>query len=191
MSIDLTEMSSKLEKLDEMIDKLDSIVKESNPAADLPQAVGLIRNCQLEMLDMFHFLDSNNIEYWLEGKTLLAAWRNGQFLPWDTFAHIGMLESTWIELQESGILDKGGLKIEYNMLTSQKESIRGSLVPQLHVRKWNVYSEIAISGKGMSLPSNQIWPLGEMSFEEGKAPTPKDAIAMLKGEFGDNWKKVL
>jgi hypothetical protein len=30
-----------------------------------------------------------------------------------------------------------------------------------------------------------------MSFEEGKAPTPKDAIAMLKGEFGDNWKKVL
>jgi len=42
--------------------------------------------------DFFHILEDLNINYWLEGGTALAAYRDGEILPWEHDFDIGILK---------------------------------------------------------------------------------------------------
>lgn len=51
-----------------------------------------VRKIQLEILDVVaKFCDENNINYWLNGGTLLGAIRHKGYIPWDDDIDLGML----------------------------------------------------------------------------------------------------
>lgn len=55
-----------------------------------------LRKCQLKQLQILEIVDKicrrHNIEYWIDGGTLLGAVRHGGFIPWDDDIDIGMME---------------------------------------------------------------------------------------------------
>ena len=58
-----------------------------------------LRQCQLVQLHMLHVLDAickkHNIEYFLEGGTLLGAMWRGGFIPWDDDLDVGMFRDQY------------------------------------------------------------------------------------------------
>ena len=49
--------------------------------------------------DVVQFLTFYNIDYWLEGGSLLGSYRNRDIIPWDDDADIGMLHSDYLILK--------------------------------------------------------------------------------------------
>lgn len=63
-------------------------------SADNAQTDGRLRQAQLKMLDMLQHIDAicqrHQLDYWLEGGTLLGAIRHQGFIPWDDDLDISM-----------------------------------------------------------------------------------------------------
>lgn len=67
-----------------------------------------LKDCQAEMLVLLKIIDKicreNNIEYWIDGGTLLGAVRHNGFIPWDDDVDICVSNHDYFKLLE--ILDK-------------------------------------------------------------------------------------
>ncbi|KTC97850.1 LicD family protein [Legionella erythra] len=68
-------------------------------AADNAQQDGRLRQAQLKMLDMLKIVDAicqqHELDYWLEGGTLLGAVRHQGFIPWDDDMDISMTRQSY------------------------------------------------------------------------------------------------
>lgn len=72
--------------------------------ASWSQATGGLRTLQLEMYDLLVFLKNicleNNLQYWIQGGTLLGAVRHHGFIPWDDDMDVGMMRDDLNRLRE-------------------------------------------------------------------------------------------
>lgn len=103
------QLSLKVDRLSEMIDRFERQIENSNSVMNLPEAEGPIGDCQKKMLSMLGQLKDAGVEFWLDGHSLLAACRTKYLLPWETSMDIGMMQDKWMELQNSGLLEELGM----------------------------------------------------------------------------------
>lgn len=73
-------------------------------SADNAQTDGRLRQAQLKMLDMLQHIDAvcqrHQLDYWLEGGTLLGAIRHQGFIPWDDDLDISMPRDSFLRFME-------------------------------------------------------------------------------------------
>ena len=81
------------------------------------------------------FFDENNIEYWLDGGTLLGAVRDNKFIPWDDDADIGITEQTYYKLR--------------NIMLKMKEK-------EIDGKKFHVNKELKLKFRENTLPEFRI-----------------------------------
>ena len=71
----------------------------------LPKAEGQVRDLQLADLALLKELDyvckKNNLQYWLDGGSMLGAVRHNGFIPWDDDIDVGMLREDYEKLIEA------------------------------------------------------------------------------------------
>lgn len=105
----LAELSNKLDRCIEDIQRLQQIVKVSHPVEELKPAsgnMGLIQKASVSILAHFaKVAKKHNLKYWLDSGTLIGYLRhNGNCVPWDDDIDICMERSDYVKLQKA--LDK-------------------------------------------------------------------------------------
>ena len=194
MPIEMKGIESKLEKLDEMLDEFDKDVQSLNTIIDLPQATGLIQQCQDQMIKTLSTLKNEGIKFWLEGHTLLAVCRTGNLLPWETSVEIGMLADDWIAFVESKLMTEGKFKLENETtIVPFDEPQMGALKPQVKVRRWLEDNGIMrpFDDKISEVEKELILPLVDGTLEDRVFSIPCKSWKFLEIQFGKDWKKTL
>lgn len=180
------QLSLKVDRLSEMIDRFERQIENSNSVMNLPKAEGPIGNCQKQMLSMLGQLKEAGVEFWLDGHSLLAACRTKYLLPWETSMDIGMMQDRWMELQNSGLLEELGMKVEKGALTSIEEPKFGALKPNINVWTWEAVGNAMLHDE-IEVDFKVVWPLIEMALHDASFPAPNHTWNMMKAEFGECW----
>ena len=162
------------------------------------------------MYDFDNFCVKNNLQYWVEGGTLMGALRHGGIIPWDDDIDVQMLMEDYLKLANMGDeLKKHQLEIHY-------EKDYGNLMKISYVNKkplgknksWSfpfidVFSMSLSRDKKYYQYSNKIWrelsgskikvsdvfPLKRVKFCGTKVYAPKNGVNYLKENYGKNVMK--
>jgi len=162
------------------------------------------------MYDFDNFCVENNLQYWVEGGTLMGALRHGGIIPWDDDVDVQMLMKDYLKLANmKDELKKHKLEIHY-------EKDYGNLMKISYINKkplgknksWSfpfidVFSMSLSRDKKYYQYSNKIWrelsgskikvsdvfPLKRVKFCGTKVYAPKNGVNYLKENYGKNVMK--
>ena len=191
MSLEVESLSSKIEKLEEMLDILDRNISGSSAVLNFPKASGVIETCQKKMLSIMKGLQEENIDFWLDGNSLLASCRTKVLLPWDTSIEIGMLEESWLTTLHSNSLRSKGIVVDGASFTEANYEPRyDSIKPSVKIRIWKFNNGLLSCGENEVSPE-AIFPLSFRTLEEIEFPSPADPWQILKSEFGEGWMRKI
>lgn len=190
MAIEMDSISAKLDKLDKLVEELESKIKKSDVILDLPKAVGAIADCQKEMLEMLSIMKGEEIEWWLDGRTLLASARTKELLPWDSILEIGMSEETWNVLVDSDILSKNDFKLEENVISYVFPPAMGAMKPQIRINVWERKND-GILRNDLFISSEVLLPLEERKLGGLDFPAPANTLKYLNILYGSEWMQIV
>ena len=183
-------MSSKLDRIDEMLDILEKAVKDNDVVFNMPKASGIIKICQDRMLHILTILKEAEVAFWLDRHSLLAACRTGYLLPWETKVYIGMMDDEWLNVQNSNLLFNSGIVVKDGILTLSGNLGLDAVKPEVNVCLWTEMNE-RMYADGVDLSKKAIYPLKKMNLSDISFLAPHDIWSVMKAEFGDEWKKVV
>lgn len=183
-------VSSKLERIDEMLSMLEKTVQDNSVVFSMPKASGLIKRCQDRMMYILSILEEKNVEFWLDKNSLLAACRTGYLLPWETKVYIGMLDTAWTDLCQSDILDETDIVVENAILTLSGNLGLDAVKPEVNVCIWTEIDG-RMYGDNLDISKEVIYPLKKMNLSDTAFNAPHDSWGLMQAEFGDDWRKVV
>jgi len=163
------------------------------------------------LVDVVDVLNKNNIQYALEGGTLLGIYRENRLLPWDSDVDLSILSD---ELNKKDNLIKDLCKIGYRIRIRyfendstpfKKEAIRiikirdkaffgllkGNVCLEIFIKyidKDNVYWEVA--GNTMTAPKAFYETYKNIKFSSKSFSIPTQTEAYLTHKYG-NWEKTV
>ena len=82
-------------------------------------------------------LDSNDIDYWLEGGTLLGVVRENRLLPWDNDLDISIKEEEWPKLEK--VLSKIKYLVDTKQFNQDKSPFKKGVTRIVKVRTRRLY----------------------------------------------------
>lgn len=187
------QISAKLRRLDDLLNKLSDAVESGNPVLDLPPANGLIADCQTGCLDIVSKIAEAGIQFWLDGRSLLAASRTQMLLPWETSAEIGTTEEGWRMLSESGFAEKMDLRIDGRRILPFNRPAYGKLCPEVNVLVWTAKDGAAVldGERKIAVPEDYFLPLDSCTLNGTEWPRPAKAWSLLEAEFGEGWRTMM
>lgn len=183
-------VSSRLDRIDEMLSTFEKTVQNSGVVFNMPKASGPIKKCQDRMMRILSVLDEMNVEFWLDKNSLLAACRTGYLLPWETKVYIGMLDATWSSLIQSSLLKKSAIIAEDGILTISEKLGLDGVKPEVNICIWTEIDERMCINE-LEIPKESIYPLKRMNLSDMSFNAPCDSWKILQAEFGDGWKNVI
>lgn len=95
----ITEQNNQISELNKETKALRTLLNNCIDITKAPKARGLLRELQLAdtiLLEIFDKIcQQHNLQYWLDGGTLLGAIRHKGFIPWDDDIDVGMLREDY------------------------------------------------------------------------------------------------
>ena len=190
-------LKEKIDKIDEMLAKLQDAVQDGNPVLDLPSANGLIAECQSDGLKIveaiFKECQEKGIPVWIDGRSLLASCRTQHLLPWETALEIGMFEDGW-DAVKTDILAELDCILEGCSVKPRKKPKYGRICPEVKVHVWvRDAKTVHMDNEGSTAWSTEdcILPLKERSLNGMAFASPSNAWSILEAEYGSGWKKMV
>ncbi|XP_022239384.1 fukutin-related protein-like isoform X2 [Limulus polyphemus] len=173
---------------------------------DMPEYLFLGRwtpPCCLENLrktarHVFQILEKCEVKYWLEGGSLLGAFRSGDIIPWDYDVDIGVyaddiLKCEWLKnAQKQSIVDTSGFVWE-KAREGDFLRVQFSQTNHLHVDIFPFYSRNGIMTKNTwfknhpqdrEFPEHFLHPLEKLQFVGIMASVPNNIKGFLELKFG-------
>ena len=151
-----------------------------------------------------NILDDNNIDYWLEGGTLLGVIRENRLLPWDNDLDISMKEEELPKLEK--VLKKIPYKVRVRKFTRNTNPFnrgdtrmikisnkrlfffQGDITLDIFVKyKKDETYYWKVGSKGKSVPAHFYKDITDYPFAGKDFKIPKDYAAYLTYRYGD-WK---
>ena len=196
--MDAKDLNDKLDRLDKMLDKMSKAVEEGNPVLNMPSASGMIADCQTDGIVLLSSLieacQAKGIPAWIDGRSLLAACRTQNLLPWETELEIGLFDSGWTELNASDILQSIGCSMDGGKIHSATEPEFGRIKPEIVPRVWIVDKatcHLEFGGQTVWTVESCILPLSKATLNGMELPSPCNAWSILEAEFGSGWQKIV
>lgn len=190
MAVEIDSISAKLEQFDELVSSLEAKVKKTEAILELPKAVGAIADCQKAMLEILSGLKNEGMEWWMDGRTLLASARTQELLPWESMLEIGMLEESWNALSSPEVLSRNAVQLEESVLTSIHSPAMGAMKPQIRINVWDRNFNGFIH-EGISVPFNVVLPLKERKLAGLSFPAPANTLKYLNILYGSSWIEMV
>ena len=191
------DVQDKLDRLDEMLAKLSKAVEEGNPVLEMPPAAGMIAECQTDGIALASVLADEcqmlGIPVWIDGRSLLAACRTQNLLPWETVLEIGLFESDWSRVRID-ILPKISAVLEDGKVRPAEKPKFGRICAEIAPRIWTMDKAVCHSVKdGQTAWTTEecIVPLGNASLNGMQLPSPAKPWSILEAEFGSGWQKIV
>lgn len=131
-----------IQKIKEDTEYLKNVLVYSTDVKKIPKSKGLVSYAQNVNYKTFLFFDriatKYKIEYWLDFGTLLGAFRQGDFIPWDDDFDISMMRSDYEKLEE--IFDKELKNTKYHYVKGEITRLFYDDLPiQLDIMPWDFY----------------------------------------------------
>ncbi len=179
------------------------IIKSKDDLELIPILSSINKSKLINLLEKtVQFLESSNIEYWLDGGTLLGACRNNQFIKWDDDIDLAIPAKSYFQIKKLFITDtlfiSPNVKIIEHFNTNIYDITKPYMLRSYYTDSDDYFIDLIVyqkfepnkySGNNIKWINkyyyleNEIYPLKKIKFENNEYNIVNNPIAYLNRSY--------